>query len=60
MGVLHICGHSYELNNKLLIIYDELRLGQTPKHFQEGRSGMSRVLKLFRLWAQSQWALSFS
>ena len=43
MGVLHICGHSYELNNKLLIIYDELRLGQTTKHSHEGRLGMSRV-----------------
>lgn len=43
VDVLHICGHSYELNNKLLIIYDELRLGQTPKHSHEGRLGMSRV-----------------
>lgn len=44
VGILRICGHNCGTTNKLLIIHNRLRLGQTPsKQSHEGRLGMSRV-----------------
>ena len=43
VGILRICGHNCGTTNKLLIIHNQLRLGQTPKQSHEGWLGMSRV-----------------